>query len=93
MTKSELIDRVAERADITRHDATAAVRAVLEEIADELGRGGEVALPGFGKFHVADRPGRRGRNPATGEQIKIKPSRAPRLSAGSTLKRAANGRG
>lgn len=92
MTKSQLVDRVADRSEMSKRAATAAVDAVLEEIEGELQRGGEVSLTGFGKFHVADRAARKGRNPQTGEPVKIKASRAPRFTAGAGLKKSVNSR-
>jgi DNA-binding protein HU-beta len=88
VTKSELVDRVADRAGLSKKDATAAVDAFLETVEDTLARGSEVSFSGFGKFSVSQRSARQGRNPATGEPIKIAASRAPRFSAGARLKKA-----
>lgn len=93
MTKTELVERVAQSSELTKRDAGAAIEAVLQEIEGELRRGGEVGLTGFGKFHVADRSARNGRNPQTGETVKIKASRAPRFSAGASLKKSVNTKG
>ncbi len=90
MTKTELVDRVAQSGELTKRDAGAAVDAVLLEIEDELSRGGEVTLTGFGKFHVSERSARTGRNPQTGETLKIKASKAPRFSAGASLRKSVN---
>lgn len=92
MTKSELIDQVADRADLTKSEATRAIDAVLETVEDALRRGSEVALSGFGKFHVGERGARQGVNPRTGERIQIPASRVPRFTAGSGLKSAVKGR-
>lgn len=88
MTKSELVDQVADRAALTRQDAARAVDAVLATVEDALRRGSEVALSGFGKFHVGERGAREGVNPRTGERIQIAASRVPRFTAGSGLKNA-----
>ena len=92
MTKSELVDQVADRADLTKRDATRAVDALLATVEDVLRRGGEVTVSGFGKFHVSERGARMGVNPRTGERLQIAPSRVPRFSAGSGLKSAVKGR-
>jgi DNA-binding protein HU-beta len=92
VTKSELVDQVADRAGLTKHDAGAAVDAVLSTISDALRRGGEVSVSGFGKFHVSQRGARSGVNPRTGERIQIAASRVPRFTAGSVLKSAVKGR-
>jgi DNA-binding protein HU-beta len=88
VTKSELIDQVADRASLRRQDAARAVDAVLATVEDALHRGSEVALSGFGKFHVGERGARAGVNPRTGERIQIAASRVPRFTAGSSLKSA-----
>ena len=91
MTKSELIDQVADRAGLTKHDAGRAVDAVLATVQDTLRRGSEVSVSGFGKFHVGTRGARAGVNPRTGERIQIAASRVPRFTAGSALKSAVRG--
>ena len=92
MTKSELVDQVADRAAMTKHDAAKAVDAVLATVEDALRRGSEVTVAGFGKFHVSKRGARQGVNPRTGERIQIAASRVPRFTAGSGLKNAVKGR-
>ena len=92
MTKSELIEQVASRADLTKTDASKAVDAVLVTVEDALRRGSDVTVSGFGKFHVSERGARVGVNPRTGERIQIAASRVPRFSAGSGLKSAVKGR-
>ena len=92
MTKSELVDQVADRADLTKQDAGRAVDAVLATVEDALRRGSEVTVSGFGKFHVGERGARQGVNPRTGERVKIKASKAPKFSAGATLKQAVSGK-
>ena len=91
MTKNELAGKVAESAGIGVGQARGAVDAVFDAIAAELAAGGEVSVAGFGKFGVTKRAARKGRNPATGETIQIKASKAPKFSAASALKREVNG--
>ena len=91
MTKSEFVDQVADRAGLSKKDAADAVDAVLETIESTLKRGSDVVFSGFGKFSVADRSAREGRNPATGEKIYIAASRVPKFSAGAALKKAVKG--
>jgi DNA-binding protein HU-beta len=88
VTKSEFVDQVADRADLNKKQAGDAVDAVLETIEEALKRGSEVTFSGFGKFHVAERGAREGRNPSTGEKIQIQASRVPRFTAGSGLKKS-----
>jgi DNA-binding protein HU-beta len=92
VTKSELVDQVADRAELTKQDAARAVDAVLTTVEDALRRGSEVTVSGFGKFHVSERGARMGVNPRTGERIQIAASRVPRFTAGSGLKSAVKGR-
>ena len=91
MNKSELIEQVAERADIKRSEAEAAVNALTEVVKETLQRGGDVAITGFGKFSVAERGARQGVNPQTGERIQIAASKAPKFSAGADFKKALKG--
>jgi DNA-binding protein HU-beta len=88
VTKSELVDQVADRAELARQDAARAVDAVLATVKETLGRGSEITLSGFGKFHVGQRGARQGVNPRTGERIQIAATRIPRFTAGSGLKSA-----
>jgi DNA-binding protein HU-beta len=87
-TKSEFVDKVAASSGLSKKDAGAAVDAVISTIESELSSGGEVSFTGFGKFHVANRGAREGRNPRTGETMTIAASRVPRFTAGSGLKKA-----
>ncbi len=91
MTKSEFVDRVADRSGLGKGEADNAVSAVLDTIEEVLSRGGEVSFTGFGKFSVADRSAREGVNPQTGEKIQIAASKVPRFSAGSALKKSVKG--
>jgi DNA-binding protein HU-beta len=88
MTKAEFVDKVAAESGLTKKDAGSAVDAVLASIEEALKRGDEVTFTGFGKFHVAQRGARSGRNPRTGETMTIAASRVPRFTAGSALKKA-----
>jgi DNA-binding protein HU-beta len=90
MNKAELVDQIAAKAELSRREAELAVDATLKTIEEELARGKEITLTGFGKFHVADRSARQGRNPQTGATIQIKAARVPRFSAGSKLKEVVN---
>jgi DNA-binding protein HU-beta len=85
-----LVEQIAAKADLSRQKAEVAVDAALRTIEEQLASGGEITLTGFGKFHVADRAARQGRNPQTGAPIEIKASRVPRFSAGSKLKQVVN---
>ena len=88
INKTELARAVAEDTGITNGQAKEVIEATLEQIANELGSGNEVSLPGFGKFAVSERSARRGRNPQTGEIMEIRASRVPRFKASAPLKAA-----
>ncbi len=90
MNKNDLIDRVAHRTGLGKNDAAKAVDGVFDEITDALKTGDEVRLTGFGVFVVAQRAGGKGRNPQTGAEIEIKPSKQPRFRPGKQLKDALN---
>ena len=88
MTKSQLVEQVADRAGLSNGQAADAVEATLAAIEAELASGREVTITGFGRFSVAERAARQARNPRTGEPIDVPAGRAPRFSPGSQLKRA-----
>ena len=90
MNKAELIDAVAEGADISKADAGRAVDAVVEQITGALKKGDQVTLIGFGTFSVKDRAARVGRNPRTGEPLQIAAAKVPGFKAGKALKDAVN---
>lgn len=90
MNKSELIDTIAESADLSKASATRALDAVLDGIVDALKEGEPVVLVGFGTFSVKDRAARTGRNPQTGAKIEIAAARIPGFKAGKALKEAVN---
>ncbi len=91
MNRKELIDALAEKTGSTKADADRSVAALIEIITTTLKKGDNVALVGFGTFEVRKRAARTGRNPATGETIKIKATKAPAFKAGAGLKAAVNG--
>lgn len=90
MNKNELIAAVAEASGLAKNQAGAALDAVLSTISAELGKGGDVRLPGFGNFSVSHRSARTGRNPLTGQPVQIAAKNAPKFSAGKALKDACN---
>jgi DNA-binding protein HU-beta len=90
MNKTQLIDVVATKTGLTKKAAEAAVNAVNEAIAEALAAGDKVQLIGFGTYEVKTRAARDGRNPKTGETIKIAASKAPAFTAGKALKDAVN---
>nr|WP_269667600.1 HU family DNA-binding protein [Thioalkalivibrio paradoxus] len=90
MNKSELIDAIAERADVPKAQAGRVIDALTDVVGDELADGSQVSLVGFGTFVVRERPARSGRNPRTGEAIQIAASRTPSFKAGKALKDRVN---
>lgn len=90
MNKTELVAAIAAKADVTKKDAEACVKAFTDVIAEELKKGEKVTLVGFGTFEVSERAARTGRNPQTGATMKIKASKAPKFKAGKALKDAIN---
>jgi DNA-binding protein HU-beta len=90
MNKTELIEAVADNADISKADAGRAVDAVIASITKALKKGDAVTLVGFGTFQVRERAARTGRNPKTGDAIKIDASKNPAFKAGKALKDAVN---
>lgn len=90
MNKAELIDAVAESADLPKASATRAIDAVLDSITAALRAGDSVSLVGFGAFTVKERPARTGRNPQTGESIQIAAAKVPGFKAGKALKDSVN---
>lgn len=88
MNKAELINFIATETNLKKADAAFALEAMLEGITRALRHGETVNLPGFGVFSVGHRAARAGRNPATGEEITIPASKAPKFKAGKGLKDA-----
>jgi len=90
MNKGQLVDKIAESADITKASAGRALDSLMAAITSELADGGDVALVGFGTFKVSARAARKGRNPQTGAEIQIAAANVPSFKAGKALKDACN---
>jgi len=90
MNKSELVDAVAESADLPKSTAAKAVDAFVDTVTDALKKGDQVTVVGFGTFQVRHRDARTGRNPQTGDKIRIPASNVPGFKAGKALKDAVN---
>ena len=90
MTKAELVDFIAEKADLTKADAGRALDAMVEGVTKGLKENGKVTLVGFGTFSAKKREARTGRNPQTGEAVKIPARTVPGFKAGNKLKDALN---
>ena len=90
MNKTELIAEIAERAEISKKDAEKALKAFTDVVADELVKGEKVQLVGFGTFEVSERAAREGRNPKSGEPMRIQASKSPKFKAGKALKDMVN---
>ena len=90
MNKADLVAAVAEHCGLTKADADKAIDAVFDSITAALKAGDGVRLVGFGSFSVSERAARDGRNPRTGQAIKIEASRQPKFAAGKDLKDAVN---
>jgi DNA-binding protein HU-beta len=90
VNKTELIESIAQAADISKAAAERALDGTVAAITSSLKQGDMVTLVGFGTFHVGERAARSGRNPRTGETIEIKASRVPKFRAGKALKDAVN---
>ncbi|MEJ2313239.1 MAG: HU family DNA-binding protein [Nitrospirota bacterium] len=88
MTKADLIDKIASGAGLSKADAGRALDSALDSIKKSLKKGQKVTLVGFGTFSVAKRKARKGRNPRTGEEIKIAASKTPKFTPGKMLKQA-----
>ena len=90
MNKTELVAAIAEKTELSKKDAEKALKAFTDVVAEELKKGEKIQLVGFGTFEVAERPAREGRNPRTGETMKIAASKAPKFKAGKVLKDQVN---
>ncbi|MHB8173032.1 MAG: HU family DNA-binding protein [Nitrospirota bacterium] len=88
MTKAEIIEKMADSAEISKAAAGKALAACLDSVKVSLKKGQKVSLVGFGTFSVTKRKARKGRNPKTGETIKIAAAKVPKFSAGKGLKDA-----
>ncbi|MFZ8998119.1 MAG: HU family DNA-binding protein [Ilumatobacteraceae bacterium] len=92
MTKAELIDAVADAAGVSKADAERTIAAFFDTVVSSTMSGDKVSWPGFGSFSTTKRPARTGRNPQTGEPVKIAASTAMKFQASSTLKNTLNGK-
>lgn len=88
MTKTELVNLIAEKADYSKKDAEKALNTVIAAISDSLANGEKIQLVGFGTFEVRDRKEKEGINPKTNEKIKIAAKKVPAFKAGKALKDA-----
>lgn len=88
MTKQEFVDQISAQSGLSKADSQRALDAAIRVVERTLNRGGEVSLPGFGKFSVSNRAARQGLNPQTGQPIRIPASKSPHFTAGSKLKQA-----
>lgn len=90
MTKEQLVAQIAEKAEISKKDAASFLSAFTSVVGDTLAKGESIQLVGFGTFEVVERPEREGRNPLTGETMKIAACKAPKFKAGKSLKDMVN---
>lgn len=90
MNKTDLIEHIAKHADISKAAAGRALESMIGAVKSTLKKGGSVSLVGFGTFAVTKRAGRTGRNPRTGDAIKIKAAKVPKFRPGKALKDALN---
>ncbi len=88
MNKKELIETVYSKAELTKKEAETVVNATLDAIIEGLAKEGKVVIPGFGSFEVRTKTAREGRNPRTGEKIKIAAKRTPAFKPGKAMKEA-----
>ncbi|HIJ60106.1 MAG TPA: HU family DNA-binding protein [Nitrospirae bacterium] len=86
MTKTELIEKIATGSGLKKVEAGKALDATIDAVKSALKKGQKVTLVGFGTFYVSKRKARKGRNPRTGEEIKIPAAKVPKFTAGKTLK-------
>ena len=90
MNKAELVAAIADRTELSKKDAEAALKAFTDVVAEELKKGEKIQLVGFGTFEVSERAERVGRNPQTGAEMEIPASKAPKFKAGKALKDMVN---
>ena len=90
MNKTELVAAMAAKADISKKDAEAALKAFTDVVGEQLKKGKKIQLVGFGTFEVSKRAKRTGRNPRTGEEMVIPASKSPKFKPGKALKDAIN---
>lgn len=92
MNKTELIEALASKCDMSKAAASNAIDGLLDIVTDTLAKGDSISLIGFGTFSVGERAARTGRNPQTGAELKIAASKAAKFTAGAKLKAAVNGK-
>ena len=92
MNKAELVEAVAARLDGSKKAASDAIEAFLDVVAGAVAKGDKVSITGFGTFSKSDRPARTGRNPQTGEAVKIKATSVPKFKAGADFKAVVSGK-
>ncbi len=90
MNKADLINAIAEKADLTKKASEVALTSIIDSITESLKKGDKVQLVGFGSFEVRQKAARKGHNPLTGEEIKIPACKAPAFKAGKALKEKVN---
>ncbi|HJD28347.1 MAG TPA: HU family DNA-binding protein [Candidatus Blautia avicola] len=90
MNRTELVAAMAEKTQLSKKDAEAALKAFVDVVSEEMKKGEKVQLVGFGTFEVSERAAREGRNPQTGEAMTIAASKTPKFKAGKALKDLVN---
>ena len=90
MNRTELVAAMAEKTQLSKKDAEAALKAFVDVVSEEMKKGEKVQLVGFGTFEVSERAAREGRNPQTGETMTIQASKSPKFKAGKALKDLVN---
>ncbi|HJC64621.1 MAG TPA: HU family DNA-binding protein [Candidatus Blautia merdavium] len=90
MNRTELVAAMAEKTQLSKKDADAALKAFIDVVSEELKKGEKIQLVGFGTFEVSERAAREGRNPQTGETMTISASKSPKFKAGKALKDLVN---
>lgn len=90
MNKTELIDAMAAKCELSKKDTEKALKALTDTVSETLAKGDKIALVGFGTFDVVEKAAREGRNPSTGKKITIAACKAPKFKAGKALKDAVN---
>ena len=90
MNKAELVAAIADKTELSKRDAEAALKAFTDVVTEELKKGEKIQFVGFGTFEVSERAARTGRNPQTGEEMTIPASKAPKFKAGKALKDLVN---
>lgn len=90
MNRTELVAAIAEKAELSKKDSDAVVKAFMEVVTEELVKGEKIQLVGFGTFETTERAAREGRNPLTGAPMKIAACKAPKFKVGKALKEAVN---